>query len=51
MKRLYYQLRSWALLAWDCVTLGPKEAWEFYQLIGRAAKVINKYLEDEGKHE
>jgi hypothetical protein len=38
---LYWQARSYALLLWDCITMGPRPAWALYQAAKQAARVIN----------
>lgn len=51
MRRLYWYLRSWATLAWDCCTIGPRAAWEYYMIASVVARIYNDWQESEGRHE
>ena len=45
MMRLYYRLWSYIVLAYDCLTVGPRKAYEPF----RAAKSIKKVLRKNGQ--
>jgi hypothetical protein len=38
---LYWKARSYTLLVWDCITMGPRPAWAMYQAAKQAARIIN----------
>jgi hypothetical protein len=42
IRYLYWKLCSYALLAWECITVGPRQAWALYQM----AKDIAYFLRE-----
>ncbi len=40
--RIFLHLRSWAMLAWDSITIGPRQAWDLYLLASQVGRLASQ---------